>query len=191
MGKKGMVAYLVRLFLERALGLALFLLGSGWALGPRGMLWFAAYFAAIGTVIWLYHAAPETMAARLAIADSKDVTPSWDKALLAVFWLLGYFVVYWVAGMTCSPSLAIDALPSWVSLCTCSPLYLQHGLCLRTAMQRPSPAYRMIVASAYAVRAPTPTSGIPCTLQSSCGARLWSWCSPAYGWPWCQVPSRW
>lgn len=110
MGKKGMVAYLVRLFLERALGLALFLLGSGWALGPRGMLWFAAYFAAIGTVIWLYHAAPETMAARLAIADSKDVTPSWDKALLAVFWLLGYFVVYWVAGMTCSPSLAIDAI---------------------------------------------------------------------------------
>lgn len=88
----------------------LFLLGSGWVLGPRGVLWFAVYFLAIGTVIWLYHAAPETMAARLAIADSRDVTPAWDKVLLAVFWLLGYFVVYWVAGRTCDPSLPVGAV---------------------------------------------------------------------------------
>jgi len=31
MGGKGMAAYLVRLFIERALGLLLFLLGSGWS----------------------------------------------------------------------------------------------------------------------------------------------------------------
>ena len=110
MNDKGMVAYLARLFVERALGLLLFLLGSGWVLGVRGALWFAAYFAAIGTVIWLYRAAPDTMAARLAIADSKDVTPIWDKALLALFWLLGYFVVYWAAGRTCDTSRAIDAV---------------------------------------------------------------------------------
>ena len=48
------------------------------------------------------------MAARLSIADTKDVTPVWDKVLLAVFWLLAYFVVYWVAGRTCDPSLPID-----------------------------------------------------------------------------------
>ena len=108
MTSNGMAAYLARLFVERAIGLLLFLLGSGWVLGPRGALWFAVYFAAIGTVVWLYHAAPDTMAARLAIADFKDVTPAWDKALLAVFWLLAYFVVYWVAGRTCDPSLAID-----------------------------------------------------------------------------------
>ena len=110
MGDKGMVAYLARLFVERALGLILFLLGSGWVLGARGTLWFAAYFAAIGTVVWLYRAAPETMVARLSIVDTKDVTPVWDKALLAVFWLLSYFVVYWVAGRTCDPSLAIDVI---------------------------------------------------------------------------------
>ena len=110
MGGKGMVAYLVRLFAERAIGLLLFLLGSGWVLGARGALWFAAYFLAIGTIIWLYRAAPETMAARLSIADTKDVTPVWDKVLLAIFWLLGYFLVYWVAGRTCDPSLAIDVL---------------------------------------------------------------------------------
>jgi protein-S-isoprenylcysteine O-methyltransferase Ste14 len=109
-GGSGMAAYLIRLFIERALGLLLFLLGSGWVLGPKGALWFAAYFIAIGTIIWLYRKAPDTMAARLSIADSKDVTPVWDKILLALFWLLGYFVVYWVAGKTCDPSLPIDVI---------------------------------------------------------------------------------
>ena len=108
MGGKGMAAYIARLIIERALGLLLFLVGSGWVLGARGVLWFAAYFLAIGTIVWLYRTAPDTMAARLSIADSKDVTPVWDKILLAVFWLLGYFVVYWVAGKTCNPPLPID-----------------------------------------------------------------------------------
>ncbi len=110
MGAKGMVAYLVRLVVERALGLLLFLIGSGWVLGPRGALWFAAYFASVGSVVWLYRTAPRTMAARLAITDSKDVTPVWDKVLLAAFWLLGYFVVYWVAGKTCDPSSPIGPI---------------------------------------------------------------------------------
>ena len=110
MNHKGMVAYLARLFVERALGLLLFLLGSGWTLGPRGTLWFAVYVLAIGSVVWLYRTAPQTMAARLAIHKSKDVTPAWDKALLAVFWLLGYFVVYWAAGKTCDTSSPIDAV---------------------------------------------------------------------------------
>lgn len=110
MGGKGMVAYLARMFAERAIGLVLFLIGSGWILGARGALWFVAYFVSIGTVIWLYRSAPDTMTARLAIADTKDATPTWDKILLAIFWLLGYFVVYWVAGRTCEPSLPIDAI---------------------------------------------------------------------------------
>ena len=105
-----MVAYFARIFVERTLGLLLFLFGSSWVLGPRGALWFAAYFAAIGTVIWLYRAVPETMAARLSIVDSKNVTPAWDKVLLAVFWLLAYFIVYWVAGRRCDSSLPIDAI---------------------------------------------------------------------------------
>jgi protein-S-isoprenylcysteine O-methyltransferase Ste14 len=110
MDNKGMAAYFARLLAERVIGLLLFLLGSGWVLGPRGVLWFAVYFLAVGSVAWLYRTAPETMAARLAIAESKDVTPVWDKVLLAVFWLLGYFVVYWVAGRTCDPSLPVDAV---------------------------------------------------------------------------------
>lgn len=110
MGGKGKAIYFVRLLVERACGLLLFLLGSGWTLGPRGVLWFIVYFATIGSVAWLYRTAPETMAARLAIAESKDTTPVWDKLLLAVFWLLGYFVVYGVAGKTCDLSLPIDAL---------------------------------------------------------------------------------
>ena len=88
MGGKDMSAYPARLFAERAIGLLLFLIGSGWILGARGALWFVAYFAAIDTVVWLYRAAPDTMTARLSIADTKDVTPAWDKVLLALFWLL-------------------------------------------------------------------------------------------------------
>lgn len=110
MGGKGTTVYFARLLAERACGLLLFLLGSGWVLGPRGALWFVVYFVTIGSVAWLYRTAPETMAARLAIAESKDTTPVWDKLLLAVFWLLGYFVVYGVAGKTCDLSLPIDAL---------------------------------------------------------------------------------
>ena len=64
----------------------------------------------MGSVIWLYRAVPDTMAARLSIADSKDVTPAWDKVLLALFWLMGYFVVYWVAGRTCDLSLSADLI---------------------------------------------------------------------------------
>lgn len=110
MGGKGLIAYVARLVVERALGLLLYLLGSGWILGARGVLWFIAYFAAIGTVVWLYRAASDTMAARLSIADTKDVTPVWDKVLLAVFWLLAYFLAYWVAGRTCDPSLPIGVV---------------------------------------------------------------------------------
>lgn len=107
MHTKGMTSYLARLFVERAIGLLLFLLGSGWVFGARAVLWFVVYFGAIGSVIWLYRTAPDTMTARLSITQSKDVTPVWDKILLAAFWLLGYFVVYWVAGKTCDPSLPI------------------------------------------------------------------------------------
>ena len=110
MNGSGMAAYFARLLAERAIALLLFLLGSGWVLGPRGALWFAVYFLAIGSVAWLCRTAPETMAARLSIVESKSVTPVWDKALLAVFWLLGYFVVYWLAGKTCDLSLPIDAV---------------------------------------------------------------------------------
>jgi len=110
MGDKGMIAYTARLVAERAIGLLLFLLGSGWVLGPRGLLWFAVYFAAIGSVFWLYRTAPDTMAARLSIAESKDETPVWDKVLLALFWVLGYFAVYWVAGGTIDSALPIDVV---------------------------------------------------------------------------------
>ena len=108
MGNKGLAAYFVRLLAERAIGLLLFLLGSGGVLGSRGASWFIAYFAAIGSVFWLYRAAPDTMAARLTITETKDSTPVWDKVLLATFWLLAYFVVYWVAGATCDHALPLD-----------------------------------------------------------------------------------
>ena len=74
------------------------------------MHWTVVYFATIGSVVELYCTVPETMAARLAITEFKDVTLVWDTFLLAAFWVLGYFVVYWIAGRTCDSSLTIDAV---------------------------------------------------------------------------------
>lgn len=108
--RKGLLAYLIRLLAERFCGLLLFLIGSGWVIGPRAVLWFIVYFATIVSLLWLYHVAPHTMEARLAIAKTKDSTPVWDKVLLALFWLLAYFAVYWAAGRSCNPLLPIDAL---------------------------------------------------------------------------------
>lgn len=105
---KGMAIYAGRLFGERALGLALFLLASGGVLGVRATAWFVAYFAAIASGLWLYHTSADTLERRADIAATKDVTPVWDKVILALFWLLAYFVVYYVAGATADTNMPID-----------------------------------------------------------------------------------
>ena len=107
---KGMAIYAGRLFGERALGLALFLLATGGQLGLRACIWFAIYFASVISALWLYRTSAETLERRADIASTKDVTPTWDKVILALFWLLGYFVIYYVAGATADLGKPIDVL---------------------------------------------------------------------------------
>ena len=95
---KGAHIYLARVVIERLLGLLLFLIGSSWTIGAAGIMWFLAYFAAAVVVLALYRSNPEVMDQRTNIVETKDSTPAWDKALLTAFWLLGYFVIYFVAG---------------------------------------------------------------------------------------------
>ncbi len=95
---KPLATYAIRLVVERTLGLLLYLVGAGWALDGRATAWFVAYFAAISSGVWLAAKRPDTMARRADIASTKDTTPVWDKVILALFWLLAYFVVYYVAG---------------------------------------------------------------------------------------------
>lgn len=97
---KPLAAYAARLGIERSLGLLLYLVGAGWVLDGRATAWFVVYFLAIGSGIWLAAKRPDTMARRADLAATKDTTPVWDKVILALFWLLAYFVVYYVAGVT-------------------------------------------------------------------------------------------
>ena len=105
---KGMALYTGRLLGERALGLGLFLLASHGALGMRATVWFAVYVAAVASGVWLYHTSADTLERRADIAATKDVTPVWDKVILALFWLLAYFVVYCVAGASADHARPVD-----------------------------------------------------------------------------------
>lgn len=107
---KGMALYAARLVGERALGLGLFLLASHGVLGTRATVWFVAYFASVASALWLYRTSADTLERRADIAGTKDVTPVWDKVILALFWLLGYFVVYYVAGASADPAKLLDLL---------------------------------------------------------------------------------
>ena len=104
-----MAIYALRLLAERALGLLLFLLGSSWRLGPCATLWFVAYFGAAVCGAGLYVLNADLMDRRADIASTKDVTPVWDKVILALFWLLAYFVIYYVAGISIPTSTPIGS----------------------------------------------------------------------------------
>ena len=93
--KKAAAVYALRLTLERVIGLVLFLIGTGWTIRGRGILWFAVYFAvvAVSMIFLLRHG--DLMKARSN--PSRD-TPFWDKLILTLFWLLAYFAVYYVSG---------------------------------------------------------------------------------------------
>ena len=93
--KKAVLIYTLRLTLERAIGLLLFLAGTGWSIRGRGILWFAVYFAVMaGSMIFLIRHG-DLLKARSN--PSRD-TPLWDKLILTLFWLLAYFAVYYVSG---------------------------------------------------------------------------------------------
>ena len=109
---KGMLLYTARLVGERAIALGLFLLASHGVMGTRALVWFVTYFASVASAVWLYRTSADTLEHRANIAATKDSTPTWDKVILALFWLLAYFVVYWVAGAT-----ADHVASDWRAVC--------------------------------------------------------------------------
>lgn len=75
----------------------MFLLGSWWVINLRVAIYFVGYFliTAISCDIML-KVNQETLAARGKVNTD---SPKWDKVILAVYWLLAYFVIYFVAGL--------------------------------------------------------------------------------------------
>ncbi len=95
MDKKALI-YLLRLTIQKVLGLLLYLIGAGLLISKRAMIYFSFYI--VGSIISgviIYRANSKTLAERNKI---KTNSPIWDKVLLGTFWLLQFFVIYLLAG---------------------------------------------------------------------------------------------
>ncbi len=94
---KGAVIYILRLFAERLIGAALFLLGAG-SFDLRSGIFFSVYVVvALVSGVIIYRKNPETLKERGKVNTD---SPKWDKILLLVFWLSAFFIVYFAAGKT-------------------------------------------------------------------------------------------
>ena len=94
---KGAVIYILKLFAERLIGAALFLLGAG-SFDLRSGIFFAIYIiVALVSGVIIYRKNPETLKERGKVNTN---SPKWDKILLLVFWLSAFFIVYFAAGKT-------------------------------------------------------------------------------------------
>lgn len=91
------INYLFRLLIQRFMGLLCFLIGSWWALDFRSTVYFGVYiFLAIISGVIMYRINPETLKERGKVNTN---SPKWDKVLLSIYWILGFFIIYIVAGL--------------------------------------------------------------------------------------------
>lgn len=95
--KSGAMKYIGKLMFQRFLGAAIFFIAAGTLNVPRALIYFFVYTAAtILSAIVLYHHDPELLNARRKIAAN---TEAWDKILLLIYVLLGFYGVYAAAGL--------------------------------------------------------------------------------------------
>lgn len=97
MREKEAVQYLVRLGIQKLLGLLFYLIGTGFILSLKSGVYFALYI--LGTMVSgfiIYRADTEVLAERGKVSTD---SPKWDKILLTLLWLLNYFIIYLVAGL--------------------------------------------------------------------------------------------
>lgn len=89
--------YLLKLTIQKGLGLLLYLIGAGWLLSQRAIIYFSMYIAiTIISGALLFRTNPKILAERNKINTN---SPKWDKILLGTFWLLEFFVIYLLAGI--------------------------------------------------------------------------------------------
>ena len=91
-------SYLARVGFQKIIGFLLYLAGAGFALTSAGIVYFVYLFLATIIISWiLFKANEETLAER---GKTDTDSPIWDKILLFVFWILNYFIVYLLAGIS-------------------------------------------------------------------------------------------
>lgn len=96
--KKQALSYLVRVGFQKIIAFLLYLISAGFTLTYAGIIYFIYLF--LTTIIIsciLFKSNKKTLAERgKTVTDS----PIWDKVLLFIFWILNYFVVYLLAGIS-------------------------------------------------------------------------------------------
>lgn len=96
--KKQAFSYLARVGFQKIIGFLLYLIGAGFTMTYAGMVYFVYLFlATIIICMILFKANEETLAER---GKTNTDSPIWDKILLFAFWILNYFGVYLLAGMS-------------------------------------------------------------------------------------------
>ncbi len=93
--KKKARGYILRLAAQKVLGLFFYLAGSGRLMNTRAWVYFALYFLTGLAIIPVYKLNPEILVQRGKIVTG---SPRWDKVLLALYWLLDFFIIYLIAG---------------------------------------------------------------------------------------------
>lgn len=95
--RQGAIKYLGMIFVQRIIGLLLFIGAAGTMTDLRGIVNFSLYFlvSIIGCVM-MYQGHQETLNER---GKSQADTKSWDKVLLPIYVFLAYFLIYFVAGL--------------------------------------------------------------------------------------------
>ena len=93
-------SYVFRVLSQRIIGILTFFVFSRWAYSVRSITYFAMYLVfAVVSLALLNGVSPGTFAAREK--SSADATV-WDRTILAVYWVLAYFAVYFLAGLESS-----------------------------------------------------------------------------------------
>ena len=95
--KEGAIKYLVKLLLQRIIGVALFFIAAGTFYNVRGIVNLTLYLAvSVIACIMMFSGHQETLNER---GKKQENTKGWDKMLLPIIWLLVYFLIYLVAGL--------------------------------------------------------------------------------------------
>ena len=96
--RKQAVSYIARVLVQKIIGFLLYMIGARFILTYAGSIYFIYLFiATIIISLVLFKSNEETLAQR---GKTDTDSPVWDKVLLTLFWLLNYFVVYWLAGVS-------------------------------------------------------------------------------------------
>lgn len=113
MDKKALI-YLLKLVIQKSLGLFLYLIGKGWLLNQRATVYFSIYIT--GTILSgliMFQINSKTLAERNKINTD---SPKWDKFLLVTFWLLEFFVIYFLAGLESNKLIENIEISFWIGI---------------------------------------------------------------------------